>query len=197
MAKWNLECSCVDHRFKVGDEVVTYTPVIVCGEYAGRTGVIIELLPDDQGEQAVIIDYGGPTQTSYVKTDNLELAEEPDAIPTLKRAYESYKDFFGKPDGGPAGYYDLPRDRPMKTLNDVLEWKGDTQWLGDSFHLANVTKAGWRWGIKDGTSKTYDARKFIYSGARLLMKYAGVKELRKTLQKMLDDPQFQVREHEQ
>ena len=95
-----------------------------------------------------------------------------------------------KPDGGPAGYYDLPEDRPMNTLNDILEWKGETQWLGDSFHLANVTKAGWRWGIKDGTTKEYDARKFIYSGARLLMKYAGVKELRKTLQKMLDDPQF-------
>ena len=100
----------------------------------------------------------------------------------------------GKPDGGPAEYYDLPQDRPMNTLNDILEWKGETQWLGDSFHLANITKAGWRWGIKDGTTKEYDARKFIYSGARLLMKYAGVKELRKTLQKMLDDPQFQEKE---
>ena len=99
--------------------------------------------------------------------------------------------YSGKPDGGPAVYYDLPNDRPMNTLNDILEWKGETQWLGDSFHLANVTKAGWRWGIKDGTTREYDARKFIYSGARLLMKYAGVKELRKTLQKMLDDPQFQ------
>ena len=99
-----------------------------------------------------------------------------------------------KPDGGPADYYDLPRDTPMNTLNDILEWKGETQWLGDSFHLSNIIKAGWRWGIKDGTTKAYDSRKFIYSGARLLMKYAGVKALRETLQKMLDDPQFQERE---
>jgi hypothetical protein len=107
--------------------------------------------------------------------------------PTIYQKVES-------PDGGPADYYDLPQDRPMKTLNDVLEWKGESQWLGDSFHLANVTKAAWRWGIKSGTTKAYDARKFIYSGARLLMKYAGVKALRETLQKMLDDPQFQERE---
>lgn len=95
-----------------------------------------------------------------------------------------------KPDGGPAQYYDLPV-RKIKTLNDIIEWKSNTQWLGDSFHLSNITKAAWRWGIKDGTSKDYDARKFIYSGARLLMYYVGVKELRNTLTQMLNDPQFQ------
>jgi len=107
--------------------------------------------------------------------------------------FESLVDTYyedGKPDGGPSGYYDLPTDRPIGTLNDLLEWKGDVQWLGDSFHLANITKAGWRWGIKEGTTKAYDSRKFIYSGARLLMKYAGVSEVRKTLQNMLNDPQF-------
>jgi hypothetical protein len=94
-----------------------------------------------------------------------------------------------KSDGGPSAYYDLP---PLcTTLNDIIEWKGETQWLGDSFHLSNVTKAAWRWGVKDGTTKEYDARKLIYTGARLLMKYAGVKELRETLVKMLEDKQFQ------
>lgn len=93
-----------------------------------------------------------------------------------------------KPDGGPAGYYDLPPK--AITLNDILEVKGDTQWLGDTFHLANIVKAAWRWGDKEGTSKDYDARKFIYSGARLLMKLKGATELRRTLQQMLDDPQF-------
>lgn len=94
-----------------------------------------------------------------------------------------------KSDGGPSSYYDLPSG--CTTLNDIIEWKGESQWLGDSFHLSNVTKAAWRWGIKDGTTKDYDARKFIYTGARLLMKYAGVAELRRTLQAMLDDKQFQ------
>jgi hypothetical protein len=93
-----------------------------------------------------------------------------------------------KPDGGPAEYYDFPKD--YNTLNDVIEWKGETSWLGDSFHLGNIVKAAWRWGIKSGTSKEYDARKFMYSGARLLMKYVGKEKLRETLQKMLDDKQF-------
>jgi len=97
-----------------------------------------------------------------------------------------------KPDGGVAAYYDLPPD--AVTLNDLIEHKAYTQWLGDTAHLFNIFKAAWRWGIKEGTTKEYDSRKFIYSGARLLMKHAGVKALRDTLQKMLDDPQFQLRE---
>lgn len=92
------------------------------------------------------------------------------------------------PDGGPQAYYDLPPD--AITLNDLIEFKSYNQWLGDTAHLFNIFKAAWRWGIKEGTSKEYDARKFIYSGARLLMYYAGVEATRETLQKMLDDPQF-------
>lgn len=99
-----------------------------------------------------------------------------------------YQDTPKKPDGGPADYYDIPYK--AHTLNDLLEYKGEYHWRGDSFHLANLVKAAWRWGVKQGTTEAYDARKFIYSGARLLMKYAGVKELRDTLQRMLDDPQF-------
>lgn len=96
-----------------------------------------------------------------------------------------------KPDGGVAAYYDLPPN--AVTLNDLIEFKAYTQWLGDTAHLFNIFKAAWRWGIKDGTSKEYDSRKFIYSGARLLMRHAGVQSLRDTLQKMLDDPQFQIK----
>lgn len=97
-----------------------------------------------------------------------------------------------KSDGGPSAYYDFPEG--AITLNDLIEHKSDTQWLGDSFHLSNITKAAWRWGDKEGTTKEYDARKFIYSGCRLLMKYAGVSAVRKTLQDLLDDPQFQERD---
>jgi hypothetical protein len=88
-------------------------------------------------------------------------------------------------DGGPAQYYDFPEG--AITLNDLIEHKD----MG--FHLGNIFKACWRYGTKKGTSKEYDARKIIYSGARLLMGLVGVKELRITLQKMLDDPQFQER----
>ena len=97
-----------------------------------------------------------------------------------------------KSDGGPSSYYDFPAG--AITLNDLIEHKSDKQWLGDSFHLSNIVKAAWRWGDKEGTTKEYDARKFIYSGCRLLMKYAGVKSVRETLQAMLDDPQFQERD---
>ena len=97
-----------------------------------------------------------------------------------------------KSDGGPSSYYDLPPS--CVTLNDIIEWKGETQWLGDSFHLSNVTKAAWRWGIKDGTTKAYDARKLIYTGARLLMKYAGRQAVRETLEQILNDKQFQEKE---
>lgn len=107
---------------------------------------------------------------------------------------EYHKDRFDKgkdkikSDGGPSAYYDFPTN--ANTLNDLLEHKGEKQWLGDSFHLSNIVKAAWRWGDKEGTTKEYDARKFIYSGCRLLMKYAGVKAVRATLQAMLDDEQF-------
>ncbi len=93
-----------------------------------------------------------------------------------------------KSDGGSSSYYDFPQG--FKTLNDLMEWKADKQWLGDSFHLSNLMKAALRWGTKDGTDKAYDARKIMYYGARLLMKYAGKEALNKTLRDMLDDEQF-------
>lgn len=111
-----------------------------------------------------------------------------DSLAFIPKQYAANQKEHKKPDGGPADYYDIPYK--AHTLNDLLEYKGEYHWKGDSFHLANLVKAAWRWGVKQGTTEAYDARKFIYSGARLLMKYAGVKELRETLQRMLDDPQF-------
>lgn len=93
-----------------------------------------------------------------------------------------------KSDGGPSEYYDFPSG--AVTLNDLIEWLGDLRWKGDSFHLGNIMKAAWRWGSKEGTEKAYDARKILYTAARLIKKYAGANALRETLLKMLDDPQF-------
>jgi hypothetical protein len=118
--------------------------------------------------------------------------------PLLNLGYFDYPDFLGAignivdklsavSDGGPAEYYDFPEG--ALTLNDLIEHKDM------DFHRGNIFKACWRYGTKKGVSKEYDARKVIYSGARLLMKLVGVAELRNTLIKMLDDPQFQDREH--
>lgn len=90
------------------------------------------------------------------------------------------------PTGGPAGYYDFPEG--TITLNDLIEFKE----MG--FHRGNIFKACWRWGTKSGTTKEYDARKIIYSGCRMLMKLVGVKDLRSTLEGILNDPQFKERD---
>ena len=110
-----------------------------------------------------------------------------------KLTREAHDEYYGvdrqgneiKSDGGPAQYYDFPPN--AITLNDLIEHKEM------DFHRGNIFKACWRYGTKSGTTKEYDARKIIYSGARILMQLVGVAELRKTLQKMLDDPQFQER----
>lgn len=111
-----------------------------------------------------------------------------------KLAREANDEYYGvqrdykpeiKSDGGPAQYYDFPPN--AITLNDLIEHKGM------DFHRGNIFKACWRYGTKSGITKEYDARKIIYSGARILMQLVGVSELRNTLQKMLDDPQFQER----
>tara|TARA_R110000782_G_C14565818_1_gene386749 strand:- start:2 stop:436 length:435 start_codon:yes stop_codon:yes gene_type:complete len=126
----------------------------------------------------------------YAQLDH-EMLRKWYAEPTKEQ--DTFSGIYGtiKSDGGPSTYFDLCNGG---TLNDELERKGDEQWLGDSFHLGNVVKLAWRWGIKEGTDKAYDANKLIYSGARLLMKYKGVAAVRKALQKLLDDPQFQEKE---
>jgi hypothetical protein len=162
--------------FKVGDRVVIsnkgkmqcsnskYNPL-------DQEGTVYEVNGGLKGV-SISVDWGGGYNNCY-NPDQLMLVI--DKTPPV-------------PDGGPQEYYDLPSN--TATLNDLIEYKSDKHWLGDSFHLSNILKASWRWGIKSGTSKEYDARKFIYSGARLLKKYAGVQAVRDTLQRMLDDPQF-------
>ena len=94
--------------------------------------------------------------------------------------------------GGPSGYYDFPES--WITLNDYIEYKSEKQWGPDSFHLANITKAGCRWGDKAGATKPYDARKIIYSACRVLRRLAGNEEVRRYLFELLDDAQFKETE---
>lgn len=91
-------------------------------------------------------------------------------------------------DGGPSDFYNFPGE--WQTFNDFIEHKSKYQWKEHSFHLGNIGKAICRWGDKDGTTIGYDAKKIIYSAARVLKSIIGVDELRKYLQKLLDDPQF-------
>tara|TARA_R110002012_G_scaffold23959_2_gene80823 strand:+ start:1712 stop:2041 length:330 start_codon:yes stop_codon:yes gene_type:complete len=91
-------------------------------------------------------------------------------------------------DGGPSSYYDFPPH--WNTQNDYIEHKSKYQWKEYSFHLGNISKALTRWGDKDGTSVEYDAKKIIYSAARVLKSVIGVDKLREYLNSLLDDPQF-------
>ena len=96
----------------------------------------------------------------------------------------------GKPDGGPSAYYDFPF-KEWTTVNDMVEYLSDKQWGKHSWIFKDILKAVTRWGSKDGTTFEYDAKKIIYYGARLLMSVSSKETLRKYLQQLLDDKQFQ------
>ena len=108
--------------------------------------------------------------------------------------YRVPRDGFGDPiapvssDGGPSSYYDFQPG--WVTFNDFMEHKSKTQWHGYSLHLKDIGKAICRFGVKQGTTDAYDARKIIYSGLRLLGMIAGKDAMRAELLKLLDDPQF-------
>lgn len=163
------------------------------------TAYYINTLSDDAPFRFSGAVYEADDRTGFVKDDNnnqVKLNHLQDrahlywvTTVKLKEAFDRHKQI--KSDGSASTYYDFPKG--ALTLNDLLEYKGDRQWLGDSFHLSNIFKAAWRWGEKEGVDVPYDCRKIIYSGCRLLMKHAGVEAVRKTLQGLLDDPQFQER----
>jgi len=91
-------------------------------------------------------------------------------------------------DGGPSSYYDF--DPGWVTFNDFMEHKAKTQWHGYALHLKDIGKAICRFGVKQGTTDAYDARKIIYSGLRVLGMICGKDAMRAELLKLLDDPQF-------
>jgi len=91
-------------------------------------------------------------------------------------------------DGGPSSYYDFEPE--WKTWNDFADYKAQAQWKEHSFHLGNVGKSICRWGDKGGTTKSYDARKIVYSGLRVLMMLEGKKDVRKYLDDLRENPQF-------
>ena len=95
-----------------------------------------------------------------------------------------------KPDGGPSGYYDFPF-KEWTTVNDMVEYLSEKSWGRHSWIFKDILKAVTRWGSKEGTTQAYDAKKIIYYGARLLMSVTDKDTLRKYLQQLLEDKQFQ------
>lgn len=93
-----------------------------------------------------------------------------------------------KSDGGPSSYYDfLPG---WVTFNDFMEHKAVHQWGGFALHLKDIGKALCRFGFKEGTTMSYDARKIIYSGLRLLIMIEGRGAAAAELRRLAADPQF-------
>jgi hypothetical protein len=194
---------CLKNKDNHTDDAIRYTqPAVIDHEmlrkwYAEPTKDPYTLSREELLEKTTAIKNYDPFKPGLSKLREAQDAAKWAAMERFndkaEEAADAFSGVFGtiKSDGGPSTYFDLCNGG---TLNDELERKGDEQWLGDSFHLGNVVKLAWRWGIKEGTDKAYDANKLIYSGARLLMKYKGVAAVRKSLQKLLDDPQFQERE---
>lgn len=91
-------------------------------------------------------------------------------------------------DGGPSNYYDFQPD--WITWNDLADYKSKAQWKEHSFHLGNIGKAIFRWGEKNGTTKTYDAKKIVYSALRVLLMLEGKKAVKDYLELLLKDEQF-------
>lgn len=99
----------------------------------------------------------------------------------------------GKEGGGPSSYYDFPY-RDWVTTNDQMEYLAEHKWGRYGIHLKDIFKGLCRWNTKEGTSVSYDARKIIYYGVRVLRMAVGNKEMRDYLYEILDDPQFQEKE---
>jgi hypothetical protein len=163
-------------KFKFGDRVKfkphTDLPV-------GRTGTVTTVRTSGDSYGVYVLGIG----ELVVGEEYIELAETEDQTFTDKVATTNTSD------GGPSGYYDF--DPGWNTFNDFLEHKAKHQWGGYSLHLKDIMKAGCRFGVKSGTTDAYDARKMIYSSLRLLGMIEGKDAMRKELEKLLADKQFQ------
>ena len=155
--------------FDIGDRVVTAWKQRV-GTVVGFKGDMYEVRMDD-----------GVTVLMHEN-----FLERPEDTPEKKK-----KTSTAKSDGGPSSYYDF--DPGWNTFNDFMEAKASLQWKEYSLHLKDIMKAGCRFGVKDGTTDAYDARKMVYSSLRLLGMIEGHNAMREELEKLLKDKQFERR----
>ena len=71
-----------------------------------------------------------------------------------------------KSNGGSTDYYTVPEG--TRDLDDLIDG------VGMSFRMANIFKACFRFGRKDGTSKLYDLNKIIFFAERERDKLLGI-----------------------
>ena len=183
-------------EFKSGDKARIVGNV---SDHSFQLGEIVLLEEwDDNGWVALHLDR---SDHWYVEKDDLEgIGDEgvkknsnTDYNNVSKPAHYNHKvDYVNgdgiNSDGGPSAYYDFHEG--WRTWNDFADYKARQQWKEHSFHLGNVGKVLCRWGDKSGTSKSYDARKIVYSGLRVLLMLEGKENVRAYLENLLEDNQF-------
>jgi hypothetical protein len=94
-----------------------------------------------------------------------------------------------KSSGGPSSYYDMPFSEWV-TTNDMMEYLAEHKWGKYGIHLKDIFKGICRWGDKSGTTVTYDTKKVIYYGCRILRMLVGAEGVREYLTELLNDRQF-------
>ena len=94
-----------------------------------------------------------------------------------------------KTDGGSSAYYNAPFQE-FTTVNDMIDYYSKNFWGWRSYIFKDIMKAVARFGRKEGTDESYDAKKIIYYGCRLLISVTDKKTVQDYLQQLLDDKQF-------
>lgn len=84
-----------------------------------------------------------------------------------------------KPSGGSSDYYNVPED--AKNIQDLIEHKNMT------WSIANIFKACYRLGTKNGVDSQYDLKKIVYFGLRELGAVKGTKDFIKLAEDIIGD----------
>jgi len=183
-------------KHRVGDTVV------IVGDHGHGHDFVI-------GEKVTVttVDYDGVdyhvrgTNTvggRWIREDECEAYQEtiPMEITSMKhkasdKLVEAYQDTPITQDatGGPSLYYDMPY-ATWVTTNDQMEYLAEHKWGKYAIHLKDIFKGLCRWGDKQGTTPSYDARKIIYYGLRVLMMLEGKANVQQYLSDLKNDPQF-------
>lgn len=150
-ASWQLVRETVPRPFEVGD-MVTRVSASNAPHWAfpvGKSCKVIGIGPSGQlGFQHPQVAAWSPIWSDAVDWEHTPITT-PDPVPTA-----------GKSDGGTTSYYKLPED--AVELQDLIEAREM------NFAVANIFKASYRLGKKDGNTRAYDLRKIIWFAQREL-----------------------------
>ena len=130
-------------------------------------------------------------ECEHCKSVNSEGCAPGDMIKTSEAPTFFTETVTSSPTGGPSAYYDMPFGEWV-TTNDMMEYLAEHKWGRYGIHLKDIFKGICRWGDKSGTTITYDAKKIIYYGVRILQLAVGRTEMRAYLLEILHDPQFKA-----